>query len=117
MILGNPGVVNLGVNWRSPKIGISYSTPFFATGESDLFTDTTNNPGFVDAAGRDYRIIKGSTAEGKTGPLAIAVTSNSLGLDLTPRQQFVPGLLPLERTSLTDAGAYQYVDTWVSRRR
>src|SRR6185436_19153843 len=100
-----PGVMNFGVNWQSPGVVQTAAT---STGAANIFTDATNTPGFVDMAAKDYRLTATSTALNHTGTLAPAVTSNTLGLNLTPAFQYVAGGSPESRSDLTAPGAFAF---------
>jgi hypothetical protein len=101
-----PGTVNFGVNWQNAGVKpTSAIATTVMTGAENIFTDATNTPGFVNMADKDYRLTLASTALNRTGPLAPAVTVNTLQQDLTPAFQYVYGGPPVVRLSLKDPGA------------
>ena len=98
---------NLGANWVSPGWTAHGST---VTGAASVISPANNDPGFVDAANNDFRLAPGSSAAGSGGSLAPEVTSNTLGLDLTPRLQYstAQGAAPRSASGAgSDLGAFQ----------
>jgi len=87
-IFGHCGLENFdfGNNWVSPGFGFRGAQ---ISGQANFSSPAANNPGFVDIANDDFHLVLGSSAIGIGGPLAPEVTSNSLGLDLTPNAQYV----------------------------
>jgi hypothetical protein len=109
----NMGRIDFGVNWVSPG-GQLYLAE--STGSSSLVSPAGNDPGFVSLSGNDYHLAAGSSALGLGQALAPAVTSNSLGLDLTPIQQYLAPTSPTGRPTLelrpqagvgSDLGAFE----------
>jgi hypothetical protein len=105
--------MDFGVNWVSPGFQLYVAE---STGSASLVSPAGNDPGFVNLSGDDYRLAAGSSALGLGQALAPAVTSNSLGLDLTPVQQYVspasPGGVPAlvsrpQAGAGSDLGAYE----------
>ena len=106
------GAVDFSVNWVSPnwaacRDGIPCSANISGTGNFYTPSSIWDTPGFADLLGRDFRLLAGSTAIGRAGSLAPAVTANSLGMDLTPRYQYVAPMLYSARPGVQDLGAYE----------
>jgi hypothetical protein len=102
--------LDLGVNWVSPGWGLWRSGAANATGTASLLSPAGNVPGFVSVSARDLHLAAGSSALGVGGPLAPEVTSNLLGLDLTPTRQYAADLKGEPRAKSgagSDLGAYQ----------
>jgi hypothetical protein len=78
---------DLGVNWVSPGWVARGRN---VTGTARVISPPRNDPGFADIGADDFRLVAGSSALGIGGPLAPEVTVNTLGLDLTPRLQYLP---------------------------
>lgn len=76
-----------GRNWVSPgwMIGSSATT----TGLADLISPANNEPGFVNAASGDVHLRSDSSALGIGGALAVELTNNALGQNLSPTYQYV----------------------------
>jgi hypothetical protein len=89
---GYCGVENFdfGSNWVSPGYRLWTRGRASATGTDNLVSPAGNDPGFLSVSGNDFRLAPRSSAGGIGGPLAPEVTSNLLGLDLTPEKQHVP---------------------------
>jgi hypothetical protein len=97
-----------GKNWVTPGYTVNGA---MVTGASNLVTPASNNPGFLRPAGNDFHLAAGSSALGIGGALAPEVTNNSLGLDLTPTQQYVYHQRATARASSgagSDVGAFAY---------
>lgn len=79
-----------GKNWVSPGWKHSFYREYSgrATGTELFVSPKNNNPGFLDLFGKNLRLVPGSSAVGIGSNLAPEVTSNLLGLDLTPRLQY-----------------------------
>jgi hypothetical protein len=95
-------------------------TPGTTTGAQNLFAPAENTPGFVNMAATDVHLAGGSSAIGSGGSLALEVTNNALGLDLTPTQQYVYHQQTTARSASgagSDVGAFQAVDADVSMPR
>ena len=100
---------DFGVNWISPGYSSNGHT---VNGLANLFSPTNNNPGFTNSAGQDFTLSAGSSAVGIGLALAPEVTSNALGLDLTPTMQLDPvtkrGRIPRAQSGAgSDAGAFE----------
>ena len=90
------GNFDFGVNWVSPVYTLQAAN---TTGTANLFPSSGNTPGFTNLATGDYTLASGSAAHGAGANLSPAVTSNNLGLDLTPTQQYVyPHVTPTPKT-------------------
>lgn len=104
---------DFGVNWVSPgwathRAGAPYSTGVVA-GAANVVSPAANNPGFVDLANDNVHLLTGSSAGGIGGALAAEVTSNVLGLNLTPTQQYLAHLQVEARPAYgpgSDLGAF-----------
>ena len=77
---------DFGTNWVSPG-GTTWASS--VTGTSSLMSPSDDDPGFANLPGNDFHLTASSSAYGVGGALAPAVTSNALGLDLSPSQQYV----------------------------
>jgi hypothetical protein len=111
--------MDFGVNWVTPGYKLRLAE---STGTSSLFSPAGNDPGFVSMSGNDYspsgndyHLSPSSSALGLGQALAPAVTSNFLGLDLTPVLQYtypasptaLPGLGPRTLSGAgSDLGAF-----------
>jgi hypothetical protein len=95
----------LGNNWISPgyTAGATRITPIgVITSPSD------DDPGFVDATTKNFRLRSTSSARGISGASAPEVTSNYLGLNLTAIHQYKENLTSEPRLSTKDLGAYEF---------
>jgi hypothetical protein len=119
MFLAGCGIENflLGNNWISPGWTYAWSAAHSyrgtTTGAQNLFSPAENKPGFVNMAANDVHLAGGSSAIGIGGSLALEVTNNALGLDLTPTQQYVYHQQTTARSASgagSDVGAFQAVD-------
>lgn len=104
----NIGHFDFGTNWVSPAYTLQVTTD--STGTANLVAPPGNAPGFVSIANDDFHLTRASGARRLGSTLPTAVTSNSLGMDLTPNRQYRaprPGqVLPtLEERDLTGAKA------------
>jgi len=99
---------NLGNNWITTGFIVHGAT---VTGGSGMLSPSNNDPGFLSAAANDLHLTAGSSAIGIAGALAPEVTNNPQGLDLTPTLQYKYQQQVESRTSLKDAGAFQYAAT------
>ena len=97
---------NFGKNWVSP--GWITNTSGVVTGTSNIISPVGNNPGFADINLNNLRLVAGSSAIGAAGVLAPEITSNYLGLNLSPIAQYVANQNSEVRASLNDIGAYEY---------
>lgn len=83
------GKLNLGTNWASPTIVLTKSGVAFSgsvTGGQNLFTNPTNNPGFVSADAKNFRLAVGSPCVDRGGDLAAAAASYPAACEFqTPR--------------------------------
>ena len=98
---------NFGRNWVSP--GWVLGTTSTVTGAGNLVSPANNTPGFVDVGANDFHLAAGASAAGLGGNLAPEVVGNSLGLDLTPTQQYLAHQQIEPRLSAgngADAGAF-----------
>jgi hypothetical protein len=103
---------DFGVNWISPTWSFTGSS---STGSASVISPAVNDPGFLDLAGKDFRLAEGSSSGGIGGALAPAVTSNNLGIDLTPTKQYVlpdatltPKMVPRAHSGTgSDLGAFE----------
>ena len=77
---------NFGANWVSPGWTTHGGT---VTGTSSIISPPNNDPGFVSVANNDFHLVSGSSAAANGGALAPEVLSNTLGLNLSPTQQYV----------------------------
>ena len=109
----NGGTVISGVNWVSPhwancRDGVGSCTSI-VTGTERFYTPVSAwvDPGFADIAARNFSLLPTSTAIGRAGPLAPAVTSNSLGMDLTPVCQYAGTKAHTIRPGVRDLGAFE----------
>lgn len=97
-----------GRNWVSA--GWTLGTTGTVVGVANLVVPAVNDPKFVDAASGELHLVAGSTAIAAGGALAPQVTSNALGLDLSPTRQYVyqqqVGLRPARATP--DLGAFSF---------
>ncbi len=99
---------NFGKNWVSPGYVVHGAT---VTGTENLVTPASNDPGLVDVFVNDVHLLSTSSAIGIGGALAPEVTSNSLGLNLTPRSEYVYHQQIKGRLASgigLDAGAFEY---------
>ncbi|MGB7758864.1 MAG: Ig-like domain-containing protein, partial [Bryobacteraceae bacterium] len=101
-------------NWIGPSYGwqAGYDLPACAnvTGLSNLYVDSTDDPGFTNAGGLDYRLLSGSHASNRSVPLADAVTSNPMGRNYSvTRQYLAPHSGQARRTNemVPDFGAFE----------
>ena len=97
----------LGANWISPGWKPNGRD---VKGSAQVVAPPRNDPGFENLGAGDLRLAAGSSALGIGGALAPEVTSNSLGLDLTPRLQYRPHLQVEARQQSgagSDAGAFE----------
>jgi hypothetical protein len=126
MFLAGCGIENflLGNNWISPGWTYAWSAAHSyrgtTTGAQNLFSPAENKPGFVNMAANDVHLAGGSSAIGIGGSLALEVTNNALGLDLTPTQQYVYHQQTTARSASgagSDVGAFQAVDADAAMRR
>ncbi len=126
MFLAGCGIENflLGNNWISPGWTYAWSAAHSyrgtTTGAQNLFSPAENKPGFVNMAANDVHLAGGSSAIGIGGSLALEVTNNALGLDLTPTQQYVDHQQTTARSASgagSDVGAFQAVDADAAMRR
>jgi Domain of unknown function (DUF4394)/Calx-beta domain len=107
------GTLNLGTNWVSPGTQLSTSTPANITGATNLiYGDAVgaNQPGFLNSSMLDFRLAASARSVDAAGPLAPAVTANTLGLDLTPYEEIGPVLASHPRAVLgaaADLGAFE----------
>ena len=107
-----PGTLNLGVNWVSPGTQLS-SSPATVTGAENLIYGNLtgeNNPDFLNASMRDFRLLAGARSVDAAGPLAAAVASNTFGVDFSPTEEIGPPLSSHPRVVLgaaADLGAYE----------
>jgi hypothetical protein len=95
-----------GRNWVSPGWTAHGAT---VTGAGDLVSPAGDDPGFVAAGSDDFHLTAASSAAGIGGALAPEVTSNSLGLDLTPVLQLTGDGGTTARSASgagSDAGAF-----------
>jgi len=76
-----------GTNWVSP--GSTPNTAASVSGLQNLVSPSGNNVGFTNVASNDFHLATGSSAIGIAGALPSQATTNALGLDLTPNQQYV----------------------------
>jgi hypothetical protein len=81
------GYIDFGANWVSP--GYALQVAAGSTGSSNLFSPANNIPGFINLSTNDYHLAATSSAIGKGSALPAALTTNYLGLDLTPTYQYV----------------------------
>jgi hypothetical protein len=100
---------DFGVNWVSPGY---VSNGHVVNGLANLLSPTGNDPGFTNGPGQDFTLKAGSSAVGIGSALAPEVTSNPLGLDLTPTMQLDPvtrqGRIPRAQSGAgSDAGAFE----------
>jgi hypothetical protein len=99
---------DFGKNWVSP--GWILGTKETVTGAGNLVSPPANSPGFVNVTTNDFHLVAGSSATGMGGALAPEVTANSLGLDLSPSQQYVYHQQTVARPSKgglgSDVGAF-----------
>jgi hypothetical protein len=85
--------LDFGVNWVSPSWTSGGTAE--ATGTAGIIPASGNTPGFVDLAAGDVRLVAGAAPVGQGAALSPDVTSNVLGLDLSPTRQYVlPHTLP-----------------------
>jgi len=102
---------DFGVNWVSPGVtNWQKSGPGTVTGTGNLVSPANNDPGYLNIASGDLHLMAGSSAAGIGGALAPAVTSNLLGLDLTPTRQWAGNQTTAPRASSgpgSDLGAFQ----------
>lgn len=87
--------IDLYNNWTSPGWslcnwgGSGSCSNGIITGTVNVVSPSNNNPGFVDIDNYDAHLLSNSSAIGIGGSLAAEVTSNALGLDLTPMYEYV----------------------------
>jgi hypothetical protein len=115
-----PGVgrFDFGANWVSP--GYTLQVTSDSTGAGNLYSPAGNDPGFVSVAGGDWRLLPGASARRKASALPAAVSSNLLGLDLTPTLQYQAPVAPELRPSLVPrptAGSGADLGAWSGLRR
>ena len=125
--------MNFGVNWVSPGWIVSHTskagtrnlvkslfkgmalqrtlpTNGTATGTSNIFSPAANNPGFVSFnSPYDLHLVSSSDARNKGGILATEITKNYLGLNLTPKAQYVPRPSIEVRSGITSLGAFEFI--------
>jgi hypothetical protein len=85
--------------WYTPG-----ETPLGTITQSGVASETLSQLYPNGLSGRNYALQSGSSAVGAATSLPAAVTSNTLGLDLTP--YYNPD--GSSRTSVADVGAFQY---------
>jgi hypothetical protein len=97
--------LNFGVNWVSPGWVINSN----GTGTGNLYAPSANNPGFVNSSSPyDLHLSSSSDAINKGGASAPEMTSNYLGLNLTPIAQYRVHQALEDRSGLTSLGAFEY---------
>lgn len=100
---------NFGTNWVSPGWTVWRQGGTTASGTANLVSPAGNNPGFVNAAGNDFRLVAGGSATGIAGALGPAVTSNPGGADYTPTLEYLADRRVESRRSSgagSDVGAF-----------
>jgi hypothetical protein len=98
---------DFGKNWVTSGYLVNGA---IVNGATNLVTPANNDPGFVNVTSGDFHLVAGSSALGIGGALAPEVTNNSLGLDLTPTQQYVYHQRVTARTASgagSDVGAFE----------
>jgi hypothetical protein len=100
-----------GKNWVSPGWILAFDKPYIgkASGVEEFVSPANNNPGFVNLTEKDVHLRPDSSAIRIAGPLAPETLHNSLGLDLTPSQEYSFGRYDSPRAgtgSGSDAGAF-----------
>lgn len=101
--------LNFGVNWVSP--GWVSHTSGTASGTANLISPSANNPGFVSSSNPyDLHLSSSSNARNKGGISTPEMTSNYLGLNLTPIAQYVVPQSTEVRSGLTSLGAFEFVN-------
>jgi hypothetical protein len=106
--------LDFGTNWISPGYAMTAAS---TTGTAGIVSPAGNDPGFVSVAGTDFHLSgTTSSAYGVGAALSPDVTSNPLGLDLTPTRQYAfPHVLPTPQTQArplsgvgSDLGAFEH---------
>ncbi len=81
-LVGRDNRVSFGRNWVTPGWHLTtfgdYTFTGRATGTANLFGGPANNPGFVDAAAGDYRLVAGSVCIDAAGRLPASVAATPL---------------------------------------
>jgi hypothetical protein len=100
--------LNFGVNWVSP--GWVSHTSGTVTGTANLYSPPANNPGFASSISPyNLHLSSSSDARNRGATSAPEMTSNFLGLNLTPDAQYVVHQSTEPRSGLTSLGAFEYV--------
>lgn len=98
-----------GNNWISPGwywTNGSSTPPSSVIGIANM--ETAGSINLTDPQIFAMELLSGSAAIDNSGGLAPAVTSNTLGLDLTPVKEFVSFGVTQNRADIDDLGAYAY---------
>lgn len=108
---GSVGNFVFGPNWVSPGWTLNrtgYTWNGTDTGTANIISPIDNDPSFVDASAKDFRLSPSSAAIGASGALPVIIsTGNAHGMNLTPLKQYSEQST-MDRADVNDIGAYRF---------